>query len=383
MKKLLALLLLVFITGCGDFVYRTEGPPLLEPAAPLVFREVVDRGDVIHKEVHSGIVRLVPRPLSFEMEEDTVAVLGTVYVGFGETVTKGQLLARLDTERLLEQIEDRRERIAQIRMTNELNNYRLSIAIASLIQEQTDILHRTDEAFTPDMVARAARLEESIALQQLALAHTIEIQNRYLHEANLLLEELLDTLFEASLYAPFDGIVTFLSASEGQFVNHETHILYMAEENSRPVIQYVGIGVTDMTFAFLEDLVKIRAYIDGEPIEVELMELTPEEREHYVELNLRQGRRFFYQQFFPLRFNILADDTPPLGAFVVLHLFYVYEEDVLRLPTSAIHFHPLGDYVLRYTGGEPEQVYVEVIITTTYVVILSGLEEGDVVYVTR
>ena len=129
----------------------------------------------------------------------------------------------------------------------------------------------------------------------------------------------------------------------------------------------------------IHDFAKIRSYINGTPVEVEFADITPEEREFYVLQNVRQGR--LHVNVFPIRFNITCDFVPPLGAFVSLHMYSVYEEDVLRLPRSAMNFDRYGDYVLRLVDGRQEQVYVEVIHTPTYVVILSGLEEGDVVIV--
>lgn len=377
MKKLTFVLLLFLLVGCGTLDYRSEGPPLIMPAIPTVLTDTVGRGNVIHKELHAGAVRLVSRPVSFDMEEGDVAVLEKIYILSGDRVLEGELIARLRVEHFEERIDDMRERIASMRRSNELHNNRQSLFIASLIQEHFDVLRRASETLDTDLLERAIRLEESIELQQLALIHAMETQSRDLQEANRQLALLEQNLEGTTLYAPFDGIVTWVASWEGQMVNHDTHIMYIASEEHQ-FVQYVG---TSLRLQDIVYFVRLRAFINGEYHDLEFASLTPEEREFYTLQNIRQGRLVSHR--FPIRFNIVGGYSPPIGSFVNLHLYHVFLEDVLRLPRNALNNDRDGDYVMVFVDGVPEQVYVEAVHTPTYVAILDGLEEGDVVVVTH
>lgn len=377
MKKIVVVLLLVFVAGCGTFTYRTEGPPIIEAASPIVMTDVVRRGDVMHKEVHSGVVRLVSRPLFFDMEEDDVAMFGEFYVRVGEAVQEGQLLARLDVEHIHEQIDEKRDMIAQMRRTNELNNNRQSLTIASMVLEHTELVQRAAQTLDLDLFASADRLEASIQMRQITLQHTMELQSLELQDANRLLASTIRLLDGTALYAPHDGIFTQARVSRGDRIDRETTIMYISVIE-RPIVQYVGTAVL---LQDMHDFVKIRAYINGMPIGLEFADITPEEREFYTVHNGRYRPNL--RAVFPIRFNINPGYNPPLGSFVNLYFYHVFEEDVLRLPRTALFFDRHGDYVLRIVNGNQEQVHVEAIHTPTYIVIQSGLEEGDVVFVRR
>ena len=378
MKTFAFVVLLLFITGCGTFVYRTEGPALVEPVIPTLFTDTVTRGDVLHKELHAGVIRYVSRPLQFDMEEDAFAIVERIYVQAGDRVTTGQLLARLDVEHILEVIEQKRDSIAQMRRTNELNNHRQALVIANQLLEHAELVQRAAETFDLELFDRAARLEDSIQLQQLALAQAIELQNWDLQEANRLLANTRGMLYGTSLYSPVNGIVTAVNIWQGAVISDETYVLYIADENQSQVVQYAG---DSLRLDHIRYFVRMRAYINGASFELEFLNLTPVERELYTMQNIRQGR--FINHVFPVRFNILSDYSLPLGSFVNLHLYHIFMEDVLRLPRTALHSDRYGDYVLLYLNGIQEQVYVEAVHSPTYVAILDGLEEGDVVIVTR
>ena len=379
MKKVFFVLLLVFAAGCGSTVYQTEGPPLLEPIAPVVNTDVVRRGEVIHKEIHSGVVRLISHPLFFDMEIGEFAGFGRFYVQPGETVFAGQLLASLYIDHILEQIEEHQEQIAEMRRTNELNNRRQSLLIASQIHEHSELVTEAARTLDLNLFARAERLEESIQMQQIALSQAIEMQNWDLQEANRLLSNTQRLLEGSELFAPFDGIVTYIvSLPQHRRIEQRTAILYIAE-NMRPIVQYTG---TAFRLADMHHFVRATANINGTSFELEFADITPDEREFYVLQNIRMGRQQVH--VFPVRFNILSDDLPPIGSFAALHLYHVYEEDVLRLPRTAVFVDGReGYYVLRIIDGRQEQIFVDAVYTPTYAVIKNGLEEGDVVFVRR
>ena len=366
-------LLLIASAGCSTY-YRTEGPPLLTPITPVAMTEVVGRGTVICKDVFFGTVRLPSYPVFFDMDFYVDHFrFGEFYVQPGDTVYRGQVLARLDVEFIYEQIDILQTRIAEIRRTYTLNNDRQSLVIAGLIMEHAALVMYAAETLNMDLFERAERLEAAIQLEELELTHSIEIQSIDLQEANRILSLTRAALDGTALYAPFDGIITDLLIRPGSPVNHRTEIVNMAGFED-PIVELSFL----LRPQDLRDVIKTQATINGMVYYLEVSELTPVQHQFYVLQNIRMNR----SNVFPRRFNVVGDSPPPLGAFATLTFFNVFEENVLRLPRTAVFYDRLsGYYVLQSIDGTQVQVFVEATSTPTYVAIHSGLTDGDVVYV--
>ena len=373
MKKLLIVLLFITAAGCSTY-YRTDGPPLLEPITPVAMTEVVGRGSVICKEVYFGTVRLPSYPVFFDMDFYVDHFrFGEFYVQPGDTVYQGQVIARLDVEFIYEQIDLLQTRIAEIRRTNALNNDRQALFIAGLIMEHAALVMYAAETLNMDLFEQADRLYAAIQLEDLELTHAIEIQSVDLQEANRILSLTRAALEDTALYAPFDGIVTDLLIQPGSMVNHRTEIVNMAGFED-PIVELSFLLRPNE----LRDVVKTQATINGMVFDLEIAEPTPAKHQFYVLRNIRMNR----SNVFPRRFYVLGDYPPPLGAFVTLTFFNVLEENVLRLPRTAVFYDRLnGYYVLQSIDGTQVQVFIDATSTPTYVAIHSGLTEGDVVYV--
>ena len=61
-----------------------------------------------------------------------------------------------------------------------------------------------------------------------------------------------------------------------------------------------------------------------------------------------------------------------------------YRENALCIPATALYRDSRGAYVFKQENGQRKQTYIKAGISTALrVEVLSGLEEGDVVYVSE
>ena len=332
---LLALFLSACVGGSTD-----AAPELLVPVSAQLRLDtaIASYGPVAEVSRRTGIVRITSEPVNFGAVS---AFFDAFYVRPGDEVVYGQLLARLDMTNLEEQITRQEEHIEQLRRDFAFENSLAAIDIE--IQALTGS-------------AASARLELELARERQAL------NLRHL-EADL--EALKARYTQSQLFAPFDGTVTHVSHHGfGAWVAPFETVIYIAPVGAQVFVEYVGgspfgHGMT----------VRTQAHINGNVYDATRIGVTREQS-------------FRYERF-PMRFILDTDVQPPIGARASLHIYTAWVEDALRVPRNSLFFNPdMGFYAYRVENGQRELVLLTVgIRTETYAEIISGLEEGDEVYV--
>jgi len=343
-KRLLALMLIAAfgLSACGTGNTRGSAPELVVPIITQ-FRfdtATVTRGDIADVQQRTGIVRLESQPLNFGA---VAASFNMLYVAPGDTVSYGQLLASLNIEHLERQIEQIEERIANMRQGFDFENE----------------LRRID--------LQLARLNSATAPSSLELELAIERQNLQLSHAEADLQPLKARLAQSRLYAPFDGTIVYaIRRAHDSWVPSFAPIVYIAPEDARVFVEY-----TDTEPLILTLRAQVQAHIGTDIYRATRLSLTREQIARYISI--------------PTRFVLESEtgNSPPVGAFVSLKIYDQSAEDVLRLPRNAIFFDPgIGFYVQQMVNGELEMTTIAVgIRTETFYEIISGVQEGDEVYV--
>ena len=339
MGKIIFLILFLFVSCANG--QELEPPELVTPMAAQ-FRTntaIVTRGDVANIEQIVGVVRAESTGLGFGAVAD---FFETFHVRSGERVEYGQLLASLDMRNIRTQILDSEERLERL---------------------------RSDFAFENDMARINIGLAADPAPLQLELELAIERQNLMLRHEEEDLEVLRERYAMSSLYAPFDGVISFVSDRvAGSWISAFTNIMHIIPDDSPVFIQHiVPHGGSPFHFAHGAGT-RIIAYIGRGAYPLERLPLT---REQLIRYPAR-----------PLRFLATSENQPPVGARAIINIYTNWVEDVLRLPNNAIFFSPMvGFYVNRMINGQKVMTPVEIgNRTETYIEIISGVEEGDVVY---
>ena len=319
-------------------------PELIVPLSASVDTAVITRGPVAELNNFSGITRVTSAALHFGA---ATGHFGELLVHVGDHVTESQLLARLDITQIERDIATREEHIIMMELQHYIDILILSYELASARE---------------DLQRNRIKLNIEIARErhELALSH-----------AQFFLDELYARMEAMELRAPFDGVITFFVDCEpGQWVNPFSPVIFMAQEQAAQevFVEYIGRSLHNTHRA-------IRAYavIEGREYTLVYNPLTKAQERSYTALGLR----------LPVRFTIVGDDMPPLGAYVAIYVYTQWVDDVLRIPVNALLRDPVhGFYTYRVTDGTFELVPLEIgVRTATFATIISGLEEGEIVLV--
>jgi multidrug efflux pump subunit AcrA (membrane-fusion protein) len=348
-------------------------PELLAPSGALEDSVTVGRGDIWEVSRHDGIVRAREEELSFGDVGD-MRIL-SVHVIPGQSVSRGDVLIRLDAGELEEELEDMERELSRLAEGRELA---LELARADIAVLELEL--KKLESDMAEAVAREPRdwlnptLRRSMEVKELeiekARALLEQEEQRLVFEEERLASELEAAsakLSDAALTAPFDGVAVHVNAEHGALARpFETAVLLA--DHSRLFVE--------MTSAerFLPDSVQSISGLSGNRSYSLAYEPLP--REEVLEY-LSEGGAV------PYRFTIEeGEEAPPRpGDYFSIMVTRTLVRDALRLPVNAV-YRSGGSYVYLKTGEGAAPAYVETGRSNdSYIEILSGLSEGDVVVI--
>ena len=336
------LTVLCLLSGCAG---EEAAPELLEPVDVAVQTTVVERGTVTDAAVYEAFTKPLTTTAAF-MAEGTVSA---VMVVRGDRVEAGDPLAVLDTQTLEEELESVQASLSAMERDYEGEKTALEIEILEL-EAQDD----------PSASARAALLRLQYEPEE-------QIRQQTIRELESRAEELTRSIQNAALTAPCSGTVLYSSVSEGDRVRPGASVIWLADDSSLSL-------VTD----YLEDKVilnaqRIYAAVGGETYELEYL---PYEREEYLQKKMAG-------EDLTSTFRLIDENgEAAAGMFSMLYIVAQEAEDTLYLPTTAVFHDTTGYYAYRIEDGVQTRTELEIgIRTDAQTQILSGLEEGDEVYV--
>jgi len=369
-------IILLFLASCSSPRHPVNNAPdIINPVAARMDSAFVTRGAVKTVEHLPGITRT-----------DSVAVrlesvggrFGEFYVFPGDTVTAGQLLARLDTDNLGKQIERKEYEINRMRQLNFFDNRERLLEIAALQLNYAEANRAAAENPGLNSIENINKISGNIERAVLAVSHAQERQALDLRDAETRLSRLRDEAANAEITAPVDGTVIFLAVSHGERVNNRDVILYIKPHNQRVFVEYIG---QEMNLSHARWGAGAQGRI-GESVDATEQIFDLAFIQPTLEEQLYYNRRGIAP---PIRYEILGDETalPPAGEFMSIFFYTHWHEDTLRIPRNALFIGGAdGNYVYRIENGT--HIYTPVtsaVPTETYVAIFSGLEEGDEVFV--
>jgi len=341
---LLVLFIMLAFSACSGGDDPWAPPELLVPVSARVDTAFVTRGDVAAVSTYVGITRTSSQSLSFEGVAGNFA---SFYVSIGDNVVQGQILARLNSENLERDIANQEAYIARIQQENTLHSQGMRLEVSRLTREGAP---RND-------ISRAA-LELDVASERYALR---------LSHANARLAELNASLAQMEILAPNDGVITYLPQFErGQWVGSFMPVVFISFDDY-VFVEYMGNALQQPGRA-----VRVIGHIHGEVYDLIHSPLTP-------------ARQLYYQSRIsanPIRF-VAQEGSLPLGAYVSLDVYSQWVPDVLRIPSNALFYVPgQGFHVYKIVAGALTQIALAIgARTETFTEVISGLQEGDEVFV--
>lgn len=315
------------LSGCSLFPEEEEAlaPPLKEPAAVTYTTTTVERGTIVDSVTVSGtFISTSTYDMSFEKRS---GYLNEITVKAGDTVTAGQMLARLDTDEL----------------ESEIQKQKLAVERAQIALD----IARAAEGATADSIRLA---EIDYELQKIQL------------------DEMQTELEKQCIYAPIDGVVSYISSPGiGEYVAARSTLMRIVDPTSLQ-IECTGDNVSD--FQLGKDVVVTldKTEYAGKVVmtSADSPSLAMEKGEPFVRVEITN----------PLPEGDL------LGESVTVELIREEKQDVLILPRNVVSLYSGESYVQVLEDGVKKERVIETgIKTVTEIEVVSGLEEGEEVII--
>lgn len=333
-KKIIALtVILVLFSGCSMFPEEEEAlaPPLVKPTEVTYETEEAVTGTILEEVEENCTVAAVNQ---YTLKFPQTGVLLSKEVTSGTSVTKGQVLAKLDSGD------------AEVELANaEIN-----------LEVQKINLERALSKGLPDTDTKGNKVNFDAQIIQLQIKQT-ELQ----------IAQLKETIDHTTLYAPVDGVVTFMTdITVGQAVDGYVEVCCVADL-SQLVFEYSGSKAEKLSLGM-----EVTLTVDGKEYAGKVT-MTPD--------SVPAGMEEEYGN----KVRITPVDSIPnlsMGKSAKFKAVIGKKENTVIVPKSAVTGYT-GSYTVKiYQDGIVMDRAVEVgIMNSSEVEILNGVDAGELVVV--
>jgi multidrug efflux pump subunit AcrA (membrane-fusion protein) len=358
------LFILFFAASCAGTSAGGEAPALLIPVSVKADTARVTRGNVERVSQYRGSVRVKSDKLSYG---NTNLRFGECFCLPGDYVEEGQLLIKLETKYLEEQIEKQEEYIERLVIGHTLENELAEIDL-SIAQIELADLFSASVSFDESIMYAVENKKMEIERRQLNINQTLARQALTLKNATEDLQKFIRQTEAAEIRAPYSGVITWVRPmSEGDWVKPYLGLIYLSD-HTQLFVEYTQV----LTLSTSVNTRVIGHIADREYV-LERIQLTPQEAaQFYTERKVP-----------PTRFAINdPDEQVKPGAYVSFYVYTNIVYDVLRVPTNTIYTDAGSAYVYVMVNGQKEIRTIETgLRSDVFVEVKSGLSEGDILFV--
>jgi|GEM_PF-5484228 len=333
----ISMVLAIAFSACSYFLpteKKIVEPELIESGEIILPLVTIRRGDLI--AFYDVGASFVPEPTKLRTAEAEISgTVDEIYFNIGEEVKEGDLVVKLDTEKIEDQI-----------MVQDIN-----LQKATLSYEQNLALYEKGQVDW----------------------YTLEFSRISLEASQNHMSDLLENLEKHYIYSPGEGRIVDLFVAEGSNAFGDAFTVARTEE-----------GIIEMLIA---------GGGQAEPSEAELSMLSLDpgdeatvlyEGEEYPVTVLRDTTLYYTEiEYDPANshINFTLTDIPDGIAFnkkVVVRNVLEQAEDVVVIPVSAVYGITEQPYTYVVMGNEIEKRFIEIGMTDEYFYeVTEGLSEGD------
>lgn len=360
---LVAALAVSSLSGCGQTRETVSAPELIEPAGVDVDTAVVKKIDFSSVESFQGEIVPSIQGLYFVNSGN----IGKMYVATGDKVRKGQLLATLTSvnggvSELKKQIRDKQK---ENKETNEISQCDIDQMKEELQQLRAQYKKSRDKNMRAGLKKQIAEKEEDIDIAKLGLEQQKERQAVELKFLRQDMAEAQRQTKESKLISPVNGEVISTAGGSGYMVQGGVTAVNVADmEHPRIRTSYVSSNALGKASRYV-------GVVNGKEyrVKVEEQEIDP--------LDLEMGKA-------PQNtwFDFVGKVNLKVGDSATIELYNDMAEDALVVPSNSVFHIKKEYYVYKMEGNVKKKTDVTVgTVTDAYTQILTGLAEGDVVYV--
>ncbi len=368
-SKIVTFLILssLLLTGCKGSEKQNQQPTLLDPVNTSEKYETVEYRDIYTMKTYEAIVN----PYSTELSFTTNGVFNEFYVGMGDEVKKGQILASQSDEEYEKELKQLQLNYEEIKTNykNEVETHKIEekLIVANLEKAKRDL-----EQADSDKKNEIEYTIEKLELGMKTLKKSAEIKrvdyNENLSECNKKIVNVKKEIASNNIVAPYDGIILIkLELEKGSTINSETPIIEIADTSKR------YISCFNEQLYEIEQADKCYSIFDGVEYVIDYSSKLSDEIQNSTMRTVQENSRFTFVE---------NEDKVNFGEVGLICLLFDYKENVLSASNKAIYTDGINKhYVYCNKDGKKEKVYVEIgTITNIYTEILNGLEEGDVIF---
>ena len=298
---------------------------------------------------------------------------GEYKVQLGDQVKKGDVLAAPAVKNLQDEIAAKQKELESLTVDYEYQKATLENqkAIAQLGLDRVYEQLESTEYGTPEYTAlcvQAGEADEQKKRLELQLEQLQETYELELPHCRRQLSSLKQQSSGNRIVAPFDGtVVATAQVQYGERIDTNLYYVAVADES----VTYARCEAVSMNA--VQGMERIVFWKDGHDYEVNFVQ---RDSKFYLEMRGRANDNF-------TEFQIVDPDGElAFGDYGLIRMTSKHKEDVLLLPETAVGSMNGTPYVYRDVDGKKQQVLVETGMRDGLMVeILSGLEEGDAVYV--
>lgn len=358
----------MLLTACGNSVEK-QAPELLEPVMSLNEMARVERGNITNLSIYEAQAIPYTEELSFAAS----GIVETMNVSIGDMVKKGDLLGTLigaeDNTRVKDIQNDIDTLISENAEANTIADYEIRIMEEEIKQLNSKLKKASSKIEKREIKNQIAVKEVDIVIAKQSLSDSKELQDIELEELNRQKEEILKEVKNCSLYATMDGVITFVQNVGTQLT--EANLAVSISDNSRIYVKSDFVSSKEFSAAK-------GCYVRYEGMDYPVNQ-RPYDAAEVKQLFADDMPVFSY-------FDIeVADNTVlpfKVGDYLDLYVEAKGVENTLYLPVNAVYSSSGESYVYRQEGDNKVMTPVQTgIKSTSYIEIVSGLEEGDAVYV--
>lgn len=368
-KKLHALMCIcvcMVLTACGNDTGTMSVPELLEPVMSAGDTVKVEVGDIDNTEILTAEIIPHTEKLSFDRE----GTVDTVFVNVGDRVKKGDKLAVLEGGIDNTELRDINNEIDAGKKNGELDNLELEYDIKILKLEGELLEDKVKKSSGKEK--REAQKELDINKADIKIAEQNLMNRKEMQQIELAELQRKKELIEAEveqyyIYSTIDGVVSYIMLDRGAMASKGFFAIAVSD--------YGNLYVRSAFVNNREFMSAQRCYITHNDNEYDVV-MRPYDTAEVKKL-LESGVSVYSY------FDYKDPDVPlEMGTYVDLRIESGSSKNVMMLPINAVYTDSEKSYVYKNVDGRKVMTEIKKgIVNSAYVEIVSGLEEGDEVYV--
>lgn len=354
------------MAGCGSSESAEQVPELIDPVGVDVDTVKVKKMNLSSINSYKGEIIPEIKGLYFTSSGNIDKLL----VSEGDKVKKGQLLATLTSansgvKKLQKQLQEKKSMNKDINYTTQCNIDRMKEELSQLKKQLKQAKQAKEKAQIKGLKMQITEKEQDIILAKAGLSQQKETQALELKQLNEDIAQAKQQSRDSKLYSPVNGEIISTTGGSGYMVQGGVTAINVADmDKPRIRTDYIGASILGKASSYI-------ATVNGKQYKVKV-------EEQNISAYDAEMQQYPSNTWFDFEEKV----SLKVGDSATIDLYNNTAKDALVVPSNAVFKAKNERYVYRMEGNAKKKTPITVgTITDAYTQILTGVKEGDVVYV--